>query len=51
MTFTEKSGLVRIWVRRVESGTSTLEDVPKIFNLQEVVTEIVNADKAAQETA
>ena len=46
MTFTEKSGLVRIWVRRLDSGTSTLEEVPKIFNLQEMVTEIVNADKA-----
>ena len=46
MTFTEKSGRVRIWVRRVESGTSTLEEVPKIFNLQEMVTESVNADKA-----
>ena len=37
MTFTSKSGLVRIWGRRVLSGENKLEDVPKLFNLQEAV--------------
>jgi hypothetical protein len=41
MTFTENSGLVRIWVRRVESGKATLDDVPKIYNLAEVVKSII----------
>lgn len=44
MTFTENSGLVRIWVRNVESGKYTLDQVPKIFNLQEVVKSCVDAD-------
>lgn len=37
MTFTSKSGLVRIWGRRVLSGTSKITDVPNLYNLQEAV--------------
>lgn len=43
-TFTQNSGLVRIWGRRVIAGTCTLEDVPKLSNLHEAVKEYVNAN-------
>lgn len=42
MTFTKDSGLVRVWVSLVLVGTYTLAQVPNLFNLKEVVTEIVN---------
>lgn len=37
MTFTSKSGLVRIWGRRILSGANKLEEVPKLYNLPEAV--------------
>lgn len=45
MTFTKDSGLVKVWVSLVlnpESGYS-LNDVPELFNLKAVVTEVVNS--------
>lgn len=39
--FTEKSGLVRIWARKVYSGERSIEDVPKISNLVEAVKSYV----------
>lgn len=42
MTFTKDSGLVKVWVSLVVEGTYTLEQVPQLFNLKEVVTEVVN---------
>ena len=44
ITFTQNSGLVRIWGRRVIAGTCTLEDVPKLSNLQEAVEDYVDAN-------
>lgn len=44
MTFTEKSGLARIWYRRVKNGQNTLDEVPKLFNLPEVVKAMIDAD-------
>lgn len=41
ITFTEKSGLVRIWGRKVYAGECTIEDVPKISNLREAVESYV----------
>lgn len=43
MTFTKNSGLVKIWVSLILSGVFTLEQVPDLFNLRAVVTEIVNS--------
>lgn len=43
MTFTKNSGLVKIWVSLVLCGVFTLEQVPNLFNLRAVVTEIVNS--------
>ena len=42
MVFTKNSGLVKVWVSLVLSGVYTLEQVPALFNLKEVVTEVVN---------
>lgn len=45
MTFTKNSGLVKIWLGRVQSGASTIEQVPNIFNLREIVKELADADQ------
>lgn len=43
MTFTKNSGLVKTWVSLVLCGVFTIEQVPNLFNLRAVVTEIVNS--------
>lgn len=43
MIFTKESGLVKVWVSLVMAGTYALEQVPNLFNLREVVTEVVNS--------
>lgn len=43
MTFTKDSVLVKTWVSLVITGTFTLDQVPKLFNLKSVVSEIVNS--------
>ena len=42
MTYTKDSGLVKVWVSLVKAGAYTLEQVPALFNLKVVVTEVVN---------
>lgn len=42
MTFTKDSILVKTWVSLVLEGTFTLEQVPKLFNLKSVVSDIVS---------
>jgi hypothetical protein len=42
LTFTKDSGLVKVWVSLVLAGVYTLAYVPELFNLKEVVTEVVN---------
>ncbi|WP_186439668.1 hypothetical protein [Kurthia sp. Dielmo] len=39
--FNKNSGLVKVWVGLVLAGTYELEQVPKLSNLKEVVTEVV----------
>ena len=46
MIFTKDSGLVKVWVSLVLSGTYTLDEVPKLFNLKEVVTQVINEQVA-----
>lgn len=46
MTYTKESGLVKVWVSLVMSGAYTVDQVPKLFNLKEVVTEVVNGTVA-----
>lgn len=43
MTFNKNSGLVKVWVGNVLNDESPYEykDVPKLFNLREVVKEVL----------
>jgi hypothetical protein len=41
--FTKDSNLVKIWVSLVLAGVYTTEQVPKMMNLKECVTEVMNA--------
>lgn len=43
MMFTKDSALVKTWVSLVLSGVFTVDQVPKLFNLRDVVSEIVNS--------
>jgi hypothetical protein len=43
--FNENSGLVKVWVSLVLNGTYTLDQVPNLSNLKEVVTQVVNSVK------
>lgn len=40
--FNKNSGLVKVWVGLVLAGTYSLEQVPPLSNLKDVVTEVVN---------
>lgn len=40
--FNENSGLVQVWLRLIKSGTYTVEQVPNISNLREVINKILN---------
>ena len=42
MVFTRNSGLVKTWVSLILCGVFTLEQVPALFNLRAIVSEIVN---------
>lgn len=42
--FNENSGLVIIWADFVTDGTYTLEQVPSLSNLKEVVTSVINSE-------
>lgn len=42
MVFTKNSILVKTWVSLVVSGAFKREQVPKLFNLQTVVHEVVD---------
>ncbi|WP_412694335.1 hypothetical protein [Clostridium sp. AF29-8BH] len=41
--FDKNSQLVKIWVSLIISGTYKKEQVPKLSNLQEVVSEVVDS--------
>ena len=43
MVFTKSSSLVKVWVSLVLAGVYTLEQVPALFNLKEVVAEVINS--------
>lgn len=42
MVFTKNSGLVKVWVSLIMAGTYTPEQVPVLFNLEQVVTEVIS---------
>lgn len=47
MIFTRESAMVKVWVSLVLAGTYTLEQVPKLSNMKDVVTEVVNETLAS----
>lgn len=47
MTFTADSGLVKIWVRNVENGNYTREQVPALLNLKEEVYAVLDSKENA----
>lgn len=47
MVFTRESAMVKVWVSLVLAGTYTLEQVPKLSNMKDVVTEVVNETLAS----
>ena len=50
MSFNKESGLVNVWVKLVQNGTYTRDQVPKMFNLQEVVADVLD-ELAAEDAA
>lgn len=44
MIFTDKSIVVCVWVDAIKRGDKNLEDVPKLSNLNEIVTKIIKGD-------
>lgn len=42
--FNEKSAIVGIWVRAIISGSKTLEDVPNLSNLREMVALVLSKE-------
>ena len=43
MKFTKDSGLVKTWVSLVLCGVFTLDQVPNLFNLKTIVSDIINS--------
>ena len=43
--FNENSGLVLVWVRLINLGTYTIEQVPNLSNLKEMVQTVLNKNK------
>ncbi len=39
--FNENSGLVKVWIRQIEEGKQTIEAVPALGNLKEIVAAII----------
>lgn len=46
MTYTKDSGLIKVWVSLVMTGSYKLEQVRVLFNLKTVVSEVVNGTTA-----
>ncbi|HFU4452366.1 TPA: hypothetical protein ACGO9Z_002247 [Streptococcus suis] len=42
MKFTKKHVVAQTWYRRVANGIATFEEVPKLWNLREVVKEMLD---------
>lgn len=42
MNFTENSPVVLAWVRQIQIGAQTIDNVPSLGNLKEMVTIVLN---------
>lgn len=49
MVFTKDSIIVKTWVSLILAGTYTIDDVPNIGNLREVVQEVLDEHGQNQE--
>lgn len=50
MTFNKESGIVKVWVNLVRNGTYTRDQVPKMYNLREIVSDVLD-EQAAEDAA
>ncbi|WP_281420481.1 hypothetical protein [Tissierella simiarum] len=41
MTFTENSYLVKFYIRKINEGTISKDDVPSLYNLKEEVEKMI----------
>lgn len=41
MVFDKESGLVNVWVGLIKRGVFKLEQVPELYNLKEMVAEMI----------
>lgn len=48
--FNENSGLVQVWVRLIQSGAYSLENIPNLSNLQDIVNSIIEKENIDNET-
>ena len=48
MKFTKNHQIVKSWVALVLSGTYTVDQVPKLFNLRDVVIEVLSEQASEQ---
>ncbi|MEK4283214.1 MULTISPECIES: hypothetical protein [unclassified Ureibacillus] len=46
MLYSKESALARIWARNVREGKYTRNQVPNLFNLREVVNQILDEENA-----
>ncbi|MCM3040718.1 hypothetical protein M3201_13525 [Paenibacillus motobuensis] len=46
MTFDKNSGLVKVWASLVMAGAYPLDQVPTLYNLKTVVSEVINETSA-----
>lgn len=46
MLYSKESALARIWARNVREGNYTRNQVPNLFNLREVVNQILDEENA-----
>lgn len=44
-TFTKDSAIANIWADMVKSGRKKMEEVPRLFNLREIVKEILGIEE------
>ena len=44
MVFTRDSFSVQFWVKRVNEGNATRDEVPNLFNLREIVLEVLDEE-------
>lgn len=40
--FTKNWNIVQLYVRKIRDGEMTIDDVPNLFNLREVVVEVLD---------